>query len=281
MTNEQERLPLLISVPHGGVDIPEELRARSLLTDVDVALDGDTWTKQLFDFEQEAAVYLAQDTARIVVDLNRDPMDRPPENPDGVVKTKTVLGSAVWSEALTETETNQLIQAFHEPYHAALVEASAAAGLVAAVDCHTMLADGPDKNTGGWSARPLICISNRGLPDGAAGTEPVTAPAEMMEQLRLLLEEVFADEADGTVPLVAVNTPFLGGYITQSHGRRSDLPWIQLELNRKLYLPAEPKAVPDDADLARLEVLNRKLYDVFSRFAAQAVPAPDERRTIS
>ena len=36
---------------------------------------------------------------------------------------------------------------------------------------------------------------------------------------------------------VSLNRPFAGGYITQNYGRAS-IPWIQLEINRKLYLQA-------------------------------------------
>jgi formiminoglutamase len=33
-----------------------------------------------------------------------------------------------------------------------------------------------------------------------------------------------------------MNDPFAGGYISQFHYKRSGIPWIQIEINRKLYL---------------------------------------------
>jgi formiminoglutamase len=43
-------------------------------------------------------------------------------------------------------------------------------------------------------------------------------------------------EAFGCAPeQVTRNRPFQGGYVIRRHGRRP-LPWIQVEMNRSLYL---------------------------------------------
>ena len=34
---------------------------------------------------------------------------------------------------------------------------------------------------------------------------------------------------------ILLNEPFLGGYITKTYGN-NPIPWIQIEMNRKLYL---------------------------------------------
>lgn len=282
-----KKLPVLISVPHGGTEIPAQLKSRCLLTDVDIALDGDTWTKQLFDFQGLVKEYLAMDISRLVVDLNRDPLDRPPENPDGVVKTRTVEGLPVWSEPLNELEANDVIRTYYEPYHEQLMQKSTNPEIKFAVDCHTMLDVGPAKGQEEWEARPLFCISNRGTAGGEQGAEKVTASPEFMRKLKGLLEETFQEEADGEVPLVTINDPFFGGYITRSHGRREEIPWVQLEINRRLYVPDEAGAVPAAEDMQRMKEIRDKLYEVFSLAASEKVLVPeqefqeDEEKTIS
>ncbi|NJP38394.1 N-formylglutamate amidohydrolase [Alkalicoccus luteus] len=269
-------LPVLISVPHGGSVIPEHLAERLLLTDVEVALDGDTWTKDLFDFRGRVQTFITADTARVVIDLNRDPTDRPPANPDGIVKTLTVAGEQVWSRELSDEETNELIESIHAPYHQQLMHASGEEGLHFALDCHTMLDIGPSKSGTAWEQRPLICISNRGSAGGGKESETITAPPEFMQLLKQELEQEFADEAVEGVPLVMVNAPFKGGYITQLHGPRTEIPWVQLELNRRLYLPGEPGALPSAADRKRLGELRDKLLRVMERTAAPVQPEVGE-----
>jgi formiminoglutamase len=58
-----------------------------------------------------------------------------------------------------------------------------------------------------------------------------TAPVELLEQLAAAMAAAFE------VPLEAIglNDPFKAGYITQRHGG-GRLPWIQVEMNRSLYL---------------------------------------------
>ncbi|MFC4736676.1 N-formylglutamate amidohydrolase [Bacillus daqingensis] len=273
---KQALLPILISVPHGGSHMPDHLKERLLLSEADVVRDGDTWTQELFDFRGSVQTFMAADTARVVIDLNRDPTDRPPANPDGIVKTLTVDGQQVWSEPLSDEETNSLIEAVHAPYHQKLMHASSEEGLRFAVDCHTMLDIGPAKDGNTWEQRPLMCISNRGSAGGGRETETITAPPEFMQLFKQELEREFADEMVEGIPLVLVNAPFRGGYITQLHGPRTDIPWIQLELNRRLYLPAAAGPVPSAADLERLTKLRDKLLLVLERVAAPAQPEAGE-----
>ena len=75
------------------------------------------------------------------------------------------------------------------------------------------------------AGRPLFCLSNG---DGA------TAPEALMLDLRAALADAFSCAPEA----IRLNDPFRGGHITRAHGGGS-LPWIQVEMNRSLYL-AEP-----------------------------------------
>ncbi|QNO14229.1 N-formylglutamate amidohydrolase [Alkalicella caledoniensis] len=261
------KLPILISVPHGGLIVPKELKEKCLLTPQDILRDGDTWTKELYDFKNLAQEYVDTDIARAVLDMNRSQDDLPPINPDGIVKTVTVDGAQIWNEksGLTKEEIHWLISNYHIPYHKKLQIAAKNNNVVLAVDCHSMLDTGPSKNQS-WQKRPLFCLSNRGSEQGLPVDEPITAPAELMIKLKGNIEREFEGfNKYSDLPLVTVNNPFKGGYITSYHGRQGKIPWIQLEINRRLYLPKieEIDLIPDEITISRIKDIKDMLYRVF------------------
>jgi N-formylglutamate deformylase len=219
------KLPVVVSIPHGGTETPAELGDRVLASDADVFEDGDAFTPEIYAIGDQIAHLQAARVARAFVDLNRAEDDRPPANGDGVVKTATCFGRPIYREPLDARLTETLLAAYHRPYHAALEAAAARPGLELGLDCHSMAATPPPVAPDRDQPRPLFCLSN------ALGTTCDDA----------LLERVAASFASAfEVPPgeVALNRPFSGGYITRRHGRRP-LPWIQVEMNRALYL-AEP-----------------------------------------
>ncbi len=66
-----------------------------------------------------------------------------------------------------------------------------------------------------------------GMPIGC----PITCPPEWIRALAESFRRVFANDGE-----ITINNPFLGGYISQVHYGRKGIPWIQIEINRRLYL---------------------------------------------
>ena len=216
-------LPILVSVPHGGTEVPPAIADRVCISDADLFDDGDALTPAIYAVEAAVRHWFAARIARAFVDLNRAPDDRPPRNPDGVVKTATCYGRPIYREGreLTDELTEDLLRAHYEPYHRALAEASRDPDLRLALDCHSMAAE-PPAVAPDAAPRPLFCLSNG---------EGATAPAALMESLRGALATAF----DCALDDVRLNEPFKGGHITRHHGA-GPLPWIQVEMNRSLYL---------------------------------------------
>lgn len=241
-------LPIVISVPHGGTEVPQELKAHCRLTLSAILLDNDTWARDLFSLRTRVAFYSESRVARAVVDMNRDPRDRPPQNPDGVVKTVTVFGGQVWErpEGLSARQADELIARYHSPFHEQLRQGAQSGKAVLGIDCHTMLTEGPPGSPRAGEKRPLICLSNRGDEGGQQQKEPLTAPSAMLYALRDSLHQHFQAEIssfldeNSSVPAVTINSPFKGGYIIKEHAKDSPIPWIMVEFNRSLYLPRHP-----------------------------------------
>lgn len=209
-------LPILLSVPHAGLAVPDKVRSLCRLTREEIVADGDEGAAEIYDLQDEVQLFITTDVARAVVDLNRAEDDF---RPDGVLKTQTVFEVPIWREPLQQEKQRHLLAEYYHPYHRRLSEAAGREDLLLAVDCHTMLAVGPPIGPGPGIERPWVCL---GDVDGQ------TLPAGWMDRLAAGFGRQFGDEH------VRVNDPFRGGYITRTHGQ--EMPWVQLELSRGPFL---------------------------------------------
>ncbi len=211
------KLPLLVSVPHAGIQIPPELADINLLTLDQIIKDGDDGAREVFALRDRVAAYVTTEIARAYVDLNRDPTDR---SHDGVVKTETIYQEPIYAKPLTETQITQLLQQYYHPYHRLLTEPTR--GVVLSIDCHTMAAVAPPITKDPGRERPPICLSDAGE----------TCPPQWTRLMAECLEAAF------DCP-VAINDPFRGGYIIRAHA--GELPWLQLEISRAPFISLAKK----------------------------------------
>lgn len=219
------KLPFLISIPHGGKKIPEEISDRVCITKKDLFEDGDAFTREIYGIKSEVQALVETDIARAFVDLNRETSDRPPQNPDGIVKTKTCHNRPIYSPELSLDESiiESLIQKYYDPYHKKIRELlNTHTEIRLALDCHTMEPVGPSISPDEGKERPLLCLGNN---------YGKSCPDEWVQKLAESFQESFHLKEDE----VKVNEPFAGGYITRKYGN-DPVPWIQIEMNRKLYL---------------------------------------------
>ena len=252
----QRKLPLLVSVPHGGDLIPEEISDKIVLTRHDVFWDSDACTRQIYDVADCVEAFIDTPIARAGVDLNRAEEDLPPGNPDGIVKQKTCLAVDLYDGGVppSQDDTRVLIEKYYRPYHRRLQELCERDTLTLALDCHSMLSAGPAIGPDPGVRRPLLCISNR---DGQTCSPNVLRDAG----------EIFARAFGLDAQDVGLNAPFKGGYITRKYGKQP-LPWIQVEMNRDLYLSPEWfDAETLEVEPARLAALNEMFRQALTEIA--------------
>jgi len=213
------RLPVLISVPHAGQEIPPEVKDLCILCKQDIIKDGDEGAAEIYlPLKKEVSAMVTTDVARAIIDMNRSEDDR---TSDGIVKTHTCWNVPVYGRFPSEESIKRLILKYYRPYHSDLSRLVRGARL--GVDCHTMAAEGPPIGPDPGVRRPRICLSNG---DG-------TCPREWMQSLAGCFEKAFKTE-------IAINQPFKGGHIIRSHAK--ELPWIQLEFSREGFLSNEGKS---------------------------------------
>lgn len=205
------KLPLLVSVPHSGLDIPDEVKLLNKLTEQQIIEDGDEGAAEIYSIRDNVEQFVTTSVARAFVDLNRAPNDF---RADGVVKTHTCLDVPVYDRPLSENLIHVLLNKYYAPYHEQLT--NSCKGVKLGVDCHTMLAIGPSIGPMAGQERPLICLSNA---DG-------TCPDDWLKKMGQCFEEAFGVD-------VSLNYPFKGGFIIKSHAH--ELPWMQIEISRKEF----------------------------------------------
>ena len=212
-------LPLLLSVPHAGTEVPPEAEPYCILTPAQIAADGDESAAEIYALADHVETHMTTDVARAIVDLNRAPDDF---RPDGVIKTHTCWQESVYSSFPPAEVVQGLLDRYWQPYHRQLQEHSASGRHLLGVDGHTMAAVGPLVGPDAGKPRPRACISN----------DDRTCPTEWL----VTLQKSLALQLGGPV---TINTPFRGGYITRTHA--AEMPWLQIELSRASFMPNEDK----------------------------------------
>jgi len=233
-TLHQGSTPLLVSVPHAGTALPDELRARMLPRAANVE-DTDWHLERLYAFAREAgAGLIVPRFSRYVIDLNRPPEDTPlypGTNNTGLAPTRFFSGDALYREGCEPdaAEIADRVERYWRPYHDALAgelaRLRAAHGHAVLFDAHSIKSELP------WLFEGTLPHLNLGT---AGGTSCAPALAVALSTV-LQAQQRFSHVIDGR---------FKGGYITRHYGRPAErVHALQLEMCWRCYLdeahPAE------------------------------------------
>jgi N-formylglutamate deformylase len=246
------RVPLLVSLPHVGTRIPDELREHFVPRALQVE-DTDWHLERLYRPVAEAlgAALLVPATSRYVIDLNRPPENTPMypgANNTELCPTRFFTGEPLYRPgcAPDAAEVQRRVATYWRPYHdalrAELDRLRAAHGRVVLFDGHSIKSELP------WLFEGRLPELNLGC---AAGTS--CAPA-----LRDALAAVL--DAQGRFTHV-VDGRFKGGHITRHYGRpQHGVHAVQLEKCWRCYMADEAPPFPfDEARAAELRPLLLRL----------------------
>ncbi len=227
----QGKSPILIEVPHAGLTVPDEVRDQFVVVD-EAWRDADLYVDELYALApSRGASMLTTNVARRVVDLNRSAgdigADAVPTHPDarlghprGVVWRTTTDGRVLLATELTVEQFQARIDAYHRPYHDALVSE------VARI-----------KEAFGYT----IVIAAHSMPSCGRGSDRKRADVVPGTRGRSSADGVFIDAIDSYFRAaglsVAHDDPYRGGFTTGHYGRPDDdIHVVQIELNRALYV---------------------------------------------
>ncbi|MBV9636338.1 MAG: N-formylglutamate deformylase [Methylobacteriaceae bacterium] len=244
---EPREAPLILSIPHAGTEIPEEIASR--LVSMDLALkDTDWWMAELYGFARDlGATVLRTTTSRTVIDVNRDPSGAslyPGQATTGLVPTETFDGEPLYRAGL-EPDAGEVAarrQTWFEPYHAALAaqieRLRARHRRLVLYDCHSIRSRVPR-----FFAVELP-VFNIGTNEGRSAEGSIVTAVETV--------------CRATGQPTVVDGRFKGGWITRHYGRpQAGVEAIQMELAQRFYMD---EAKPDPEPLSKKSPLPTKAW---------------------
>ncbi|SFU97359.1 N-formylglutamate deformylase [Polaromonas sp. YR568] len=243
-------VPLLVSMPHIGTEIPAKLKDG--YTDEALRVEDTDWHLHLlYNFLPAlGASVLRPRYSRYVIDLNRPPDDAPmypgASNTE-LCPTRFFSGEPLYKaghEPAPEERARRR-EAYWQPYHSALAgelaRLKAQHGFALLWDAHSIRSQIP------WLFEGKLPDLNIGTASGASANEAITAAVV---------------QACATAPHIttAVNGRFKGGYITRHYGQpASHVHAIQLEMCQSLYMQEVQPYAYDEALAAKVQPLLEKM----------------------
>jgi len=244
-------VPLLVSFPHAGTEIPRAIAARMTAEALELA-DVDWHLPRLYAFARAlGASTIAARFARHVIDLNRPPEDTslyPGQDVTGLLPLDTFRKQPLYlpGQAPDAAEADARRQLYWQPYHDALH-----AELRRLRDLHGSVVL--------WDAHSIASVMPRffdgKLPDMNLGTADGRACAPA---LQVAVEAVL--DAQTRYSHVS-NGRFKGGHITRHYGRPEEgIHALQMEMCQSTYMDeTAPFAYRTDLAAAVQPLLERLL----------------------
>jgi N-formylglutamate deformylase len=250
-TLHRGRTPLLVSLPHVGTEIPDDIRAL-LLPAAWVVEDTDWHLERLYAFARDelGASLIVPRWSRYCIDLNR-PAENTPRyvgaNNTELCPTRAFTGAPLYREghAPDDAEVERRLRLYWRPYHDALAAELARLrsehGYALLFDGHSIKSELP------WLFEGRLQDLNLGTASGAS-----CAPA-----LRDALAAVLAAQDRFTQ---VVDGRFKGGTITRRYGQpQQGVHAVQLEMAWRCYMPEAPPYEIDPARAAEVQPVLRAL----------------------
>ncbi|MBJ7538680.1 N-formylglutamate deformylase [Marinomonas transparens] len=240
--------PLLISMPHSGVNVPSEIVA-GLTEQAQKLPDTDWFIPELYgDLASLGVSCIKANYSRYVIDLNRPVDDKPlyTTKTTGLFPDILFDESPVFKESVAPSAAQRSYykSAIWQPYHSAiateLARLKAKFGYAILLDAHSIAAQVP-------------MLFEGTLPDFNWGTnQGQSCSVALLESAQNCLSSQYSQVANGR---------FKGGYITRHFGQpRSGIHAIQLELSQATYLNDElAKQSTYQLDDSTLPVIQQQL----------------------
>ncbi len=258
--------PLVVCMPHTGVDIPQDIEA-GLISPWLARKDADWWVNCLYDFAHSlGATVIRTSISRTVIDCNRDPSGAslyPGRATTELCPTTTFDGEPLYRAGFLPDAAEVTLRrnTFFEPYHAEIARAitrlRARNPNVVLYDCH--------------SIRSVIPRLFEGtLPNFNIGTNNGTTCSSA---LTTAIEAV----CDSSGFTRVTNGRFRGGYTTRHYGRPGEgVHAVQMELACRGYMRESLDAVRQgewptpysDAVAAPMKAVLTRVLQACIRFAA-------------
>lgn len=246
--------PLLISMPHDGRQLPEDIAAS--MTGAGRSLPDTDWhVVRLYEFAGElGASMISANYARYVVDLNRPSDDAAlyaGELVTGLCPTRTFDRRAIYSHDAAidvDARIRQYWRPYHDKLHSTLAELRDAFGYALLWDAHSIASRVPSLFDG------QLPVLNVGTWDGRSCGQEIAAAVMQV--------------AESSSHDAVLNGRFKGGHITRHYGKPdNNIHAIQLEIAQRAYMDELTTSFEENA-ASQLRDTLRAMLEAFIKTAA-------------
>lgn len=226
-----QKVPMILSVPHCGIEFPDELKSDYVDAMAQAPDDTDWFVHQLYNFANELGITIIYARySRWVIDLNRDPESKPLYNDGRIITALTTttdfFGKEIYKvgKAPNQEEVERRLKDYYWPYYnkvqSLLDDRKKEFGKVILWDAHSI-------------RRHVPTIRKEFFPDMILGdNDEQTADASLIDAA--------LNGLSNSKYQVNHNTPFKGGHITRYFGKPEENQHaLQLEMNKILYMNDE------------------------------------------
>lgn len=221
--------PLILSMPHSGVELPDGLASRFHPRAVAVT-DTDWNIPTLYNFVSSDVTVLQQRFSRYVIDVNRPPTGEslyPGQATTGLCPLTLFDGEPLYLDGMEpdDAEIDERRRLYHQPYHEAIAaeieRVHAEHGYAILYDCHSIASEVPRLFDG------VLPVLNLGTAKGISCDAAIEAA----------IADIFAAAELTSV----VNGRFVGGYITRHFGQpTNNVHAVQMEIGQDAYMTRCP-----------------------------------------
>lgn len=264
--------PLIISMPHNGTWIPDDILA-VMTPEGRSSIDADHFQEELYSFGQElGATIIASGVSRYVIDLNRPKNDQslyPGKFTTGLCPLVTFRNEPLYREGyeISAEERGDRILKYWLPYHETLTETISKTldkhGQVLLYDAHSIEAELPLLFDG------KLCDLNIGTNGGR------TATPELLDVIAGCLNSQDHISRQDRYSYV-IDGRFKGGYITRNYGTPAlGVQTVQMELTKPNYMTLTEGSEPtfNTKRAAPLQAVLRRLLEAMLDCITRSTPS--------
>ena len=260
-----EKLPFLLIIPHGGLDVPEELSGHENVSPINIFFESDAGANKVFSIEH--SVYKAVNTniSKLFVDVDREYKQLSPITYDGVIKSRTSMNLEVFKDNCypDEIAISNILNRYYLPFHDSIKTAIKNFSFKAIIECHSHAAVGPRNAQDSGKPRPLVITGYTA--DTDSGIKH-TASKEMAAELGNIVSKNLSKEGDTVSEIFRVSNHYNNGFIVKNYSL-AKLPVLTLSISRSFFLD-EPYFDLDNMkiDDKRLDTISSLIKSSLEKF---------------
>jgi len=227
------KLPVLIIIPHGGKEVPDELTGNEILSPEDIFFESDAGANRIFYSPMTVAEPVSTVISKLFVDPDREFTALSPVTVDGVIKTRTSMNREVFRQKCypDEIAISNILERYYFPFHESIRGAIRSGGIRLILECHTHAAVGPVNAPDAGRPRPLVITKYTA--DSDSGVKKTAAPDLAME-LASITGRMIQREGETVSEKYSVAIHDTRGCLM--HRYAAAAPMLVLSVSRALFL---------------------------------------------